>query len=423
VDPSAESLHVGNLLPLLALLHFMRHGHNAVVLIGGATGMIGDPSGRNSERQALSVDEVTYNVGKITEQVKDFYSRVAHFANANDLSSSGIDIDARLRVVNNAHWYENMNVLDFLREVGKHARVSNMLARDSVRSRMEHSSDSDTASGLSFTEFSYQLLQAHDFSVLHERPWSCTVQLGGSDQMGNIAAGVDLIRRKKALQGNPASSEEGSSDPAYGLTLPLLTTSSGAKFGKSAGNAVWLDENRCSNYDFYQYFLRSRDEDVELYLRTLTLLPLSSIKNTMDAHRREPAARLAQSTLARQMTEMTRGSSALRHAEVITQVLHGQDLSSINQDEVIAAFGNDQRLKRLPRDQAIGVPVTKLAAKLKLCQSNSAARQVANNGGLYLNNVSLRNPSATLTEQDCIAGTNLVFLRIGSKEHAVLVLT
>lgn len=216
VDPSARSLHVGNLLPLLALAHFARYGHRPIVLVGGATGSIGDPSGRSSERNALDPDTLTANVAAIQTQLKTFFANVAQL--------SGKEVGVRM--MNNYTWMSGVSMLDFLGEVGRHARLTQMLARDSVASRME-------GEGMSYTEFSYQLLQAYDFAHLH-RSSGCTVQLGGSDQLGNISAGIDLIRRR---MGAKAMRDE----PAYGLTLPLLTTASGEKFGKSAGNAVWLD--------------------------------------------------------------------------------------------------------------------------------------------------------------------------------------
>lgn len=413
VDPSADSLHVGNLLPLLAALHFLQHGHRVVVVIGGATGSIGDPSGRDTERTALSSSELARNVDGITSQVNTFFQRATEYLerrspvkldkankqktdqtgtlertpmqkaaaqftniteteNASDQamnasvsapgsqSFSGIQVAeesspiSNVFVINNEAFYKNINVLSFLRDVGTLARVGTMLARDSVKSRLQLTSASSTtqsSTGLSFTEFSYQLLQAYDFSVLHGAPWYCTVQLGGSDQMGNIMAGVDLIRRQKSIQEKEQEEQDKDGDdiPAYGLTLPLLTTASGAKFGKSAGNAVWLSKEKCSDYDLYQFFYRSRDDEVELYLKTLTMVSLEMVDSIMRAHQEDPSARRAQKILASEVTELIRGKEAVKRAQAATRVLFETQLEGLQAKEVEDAFQNDSRLQRIER--------------------------------------------------------------------------
>ncbi|KPV71805.1 uncharacterized protein RHOBADRAFT_40149 [Rhodotorula graminis WP1] len=299
VDPSARSLHVGNLLALIGLLHFRLQGHNAVALIGGATGAIGDPSGRSTERNALSPDTLAANVEGITKQLTAFLDRGVAFAQSRTRPRFGGDggegadekSEGSVRIVNNLDWTGDMSLLEFLSTVGKMARVSTMLSRESVKSRL------DSSSGISFTEFSYQLLQAHDFLRLH-RDLGCTMQLGGSDQLGNIVSGVDLIRRANFVDAaglagegasGGASGDEARDDPAFGLTFPLLTTAAGDKFGKSAGNAVWLDPSMTSPFDLYQFFLRTTDDEVDKYLRIFTFMRIGEIEGIMYDHK----ARLA----------------------------------------------------------------------------------------------------------------------------------
>ena len=428
VDPSADSLHVGNLLPLLAALHFVRHGHKAVILVGGATGSIGDPSGRSTERQSLSIETLNHNVNRITQQVHQFFQRAKDYGSTHHVEDL-LDkrLEERIIIVNNATWYEGVGILNFLCEVGKHARITSMLARDSVKSRLQPNKDGLRQDGLSFTEFSYQLLQAYDFSVLHKQPWGCTVQLGGSDQMGNIMAGVDLIRRQKALTSSESEASIEEDDiakdqqlPAYGLTLPLLTTASGAKFGKSAGNAVWLDVDKCSHYDFYQYFYRARDDEVGLYLKTLTLLPLKEVENILHTHQHDKSKRFAQRALAEHLTELIRGSRALQDAQVATKVLFETELSGLTTEMVCNAFANDERLKMIKSEEAIGIDLSRLLSQIGLIKSRSEAKRAITNGGIYINNVPINDQSRTLSSSDCIQGTNIIILRFGRTQHAIL---
>lgn len=277
-----------------------------------------------------------------------------------------------LKLINNLDWFRDVSALQFLAEVGRFARVNDMLARDrcvcytyaSVKSRLFPADGQ--SSGMSFTEFSYQLMQAHDFSVLH-REKNCSVQVGGSDQMGNIMAGIDLIRRQKAAQSTNKSISM-REDPAYGLTHPLLTTSTGAKFGKSAGNAVWISRTMLSDFDFYQYFLRSADADVERYLLALTLLSHDEIQEILAQHKIHKAKRMAQTRLAEEVTELVRGEEALQRARVATQTLFGMDVHSLSLEQVQFAFMNDPRLVYVPRGN---MDVLRLAADVKLVASRS----------------------------------------------------
>ncbi|KAJ1837904.1 tyrosyl-tRNA synthetase, partial [Coemansia sp. RSA 2703] len=317
VDPTAPSLHLGNMVTLMGLLHFHLGGHQAIPLVGNATGMIGDPSGRSTERVALDRETLARNIAGIEAQLQRFFSRGTEYA-----LKRMPEIDpTRLRkvcVLHNADWYQDMNILQFLGSVGRYSRVGAMMARDSVKSRLQ------SMHGISFTEFSYQLLQAYDFWHLYHHH-GCRIQLGGSDQWGNITAGTDLIHKMPFQQdgcdtgGLIAEPENGSVDTAYGLTIPLLTTSSGEKFGKSAGNAIWLDEAKTSAFDIYQFFVKTSDADVERFLKMFTLLPVRRIAEVMSEHREVPENFAAQRLLAAEVTELIHGQSGLNRALCATE--------------------------------------------------------------------------------------------------------
>lgn len=393
VDPSADSLHVGNLLPLLTLAHFARFHHTPIVLVGGATGSIGDPSGRSSERNALDKQTLEANVEGIKGQLRVFFENVAGYYRERDQlqpqsqgqQGTGLDdadeLGLGVRMMNNYSWMSNITLLDFLSSTGRHARLTQMLARDSVASRLT------PTGGLSYTEFSYQLLQAYDFSHLH-RHHSCTVQVGGSDQLGNITAGIDLIRRT-----SPSGLTD---DPAYGLTLPLLTTHSGEKFGKSAGNAVWLAGGKTSDLEFYQFFLRAGDEDVGKYLRCLTLLTPVEVEEVMRRHEGERKERGAQKVLADHMTRLIRGEAAAEKCRLLTGVLfsHSQAAgdaeaaakNALAKMDVESVTEQDNILTRLGKDQVVGADVTKLVVAAGLVKSRGEAKRLLTSGGLYVNN-------------------------------------
>ncbi|GAC71236.1 tyrosyl-trna synthetase [Moesziomyces antarcticus T-34] len=359
VDPSARSLHVGNLLPLLALAHFARYGHRPIVLVGGATGSIGDPSGRSSERNALDPDTLSANVAAIQTQLKTFFANVAQL--------SGKEVGVRM--LNNYTWMSGVSMLDFLGEVGRHARLTQMLARESVASRME-------GEGMSYTEFSYQLLQAYDFAHLH-RTSGCTVQLGGSDQLGNISAGIDLIRRR---MGAKAMRDE----PAYGLTLPLLTTASGEKFGKSAGNAVWLDAELTSHLDFFQFFLRTPDADVPRYLNALTLLSSEEIGAVLEEYDADRSKRTAQRVLADHMTRLIRGAQAAKTASTLTAILAATPDDVPQLLSQLDLHSAASMVVRLQHEQPM--ELTRIAAQTGLVKSRAEAKRLLNARGLYVNN-------------------------------------
>ncbi|ODO10957.1 tyrosine-tRNA ligase [Cryptococcus amylolentus CBS 6273] len=410
VDPSASSLHVGNLLPLLGLLHFQTKGHQSIALIGGATGSIGDPSGRSTERQSLTPIELSRNIAGITSQVRRFFTRGQEYLNKRGLQVQRKDekgeIGRGVRVLNNMEWMREVSLLDFLRGVGKNARVSTMLSRDSVKNRL--TSDS----GISYTEFTYQLLQAYDFSHLHTNH-NCNIQLGGSDQWGNIVAGIDLIRREKI------AAREERENAVYGLTIPLLTTSTGEKFGKSAGNAVWLDEKRTPASEFYQFFLRTTDADVEKYLRLFTFLPLETIQETMSAHESAKSQRLAQKLLAAEVTELVHGPLALSRALTAAQVLYSTSFADLKADAVREAFRGDKRLHNVKKEELEESGVGKVAARYGLVASVGEAQRLVQSGGLHINSSKVTDHRQKLGAEDLIDG-HVVILRAGSKRQVIL---
>ncbi|KAL7747028.1 tyrosyl-tRNA synthetase [Sorochytrium milnesiophthora] len=380
VDPTADSLHVGNLLPLTCLLRFLVHGHRVLGVVGGATGAIGDPSGRSSERQALAEDVLERNIRGVRTQVERFFERGVQHVGRHQEAATAI---GQVAVLNNADWTKDMSLLAFLGDIGRLARVSTMLNRESVKARME------TDQGISFTEFTYQLLQAYDFWYLYERE-GCSIQIGGSDQWGNIVAGIDLIRRKREAESSPSREE------AFGITLPLITTASGEKFGKSAGNAVWLDERRTSIFDFYQFFKRTQDADVERYLHLFTFLPLDSIKDMMAVHQTRPEQRVAQRALAYEVTALVHTAPAAEKAQLQSDILYpagGPDAQQTHvlrrghSEAVLAAFRGDPRLVQIDRLRYFeqGADVASMVSAVVPGLSRTAVIKHSAAGGLYLN--------------------------------------
>lgn len=361
VDPTAASLHIGHLVPILAFVHLVRAGHRGVLLLGGATASIGDPSGKTSSRPELDSAQVQANVAAITAQLNDLLERITTHLN---IPRSSLDV----QVLNNADFYDNITVIDFLRDIGRFSRMGDMLTRDSVKSRLPPpiGEAASSSAGLSFTEFTYQLLQAYDFFLLNgkEDVGNCTVQIGGSDQMGNIIAGVELIRRKKFRKPGDETEAKGPTTgglglltrqepPAFALTLPLLTTSTGEKLGKSAGNAVFLSAEHSSDYDYFQYFLRTSDEDVPKLIKWLTFLPdskHSQTSNLLASHNIAEIHRLRQK-LAKEVTLMTRGKEALDRAVQMTSLLHAVMPSLVGRKVVqLAVEANKSRQEKSQQD-------------------------------------------------------------------------
>ncbi|MEU6744209.1 tyrosine--tRNA ligase [Streptosporangium sandarakinum] len=372
-DPTAPSLHAGNLATLLILTRFQRAGHRPIGLVGGATGLIGDPSGRSTERSLNSTDVVAEWVARIRVQVEKFLSF--------DEGPTGAAL------VSNLDWTGQMSAIDFLRDIGKHFPVNRMLARESVSARLG-------GEGLSYTEFSYQILQANDYLELHRRH-GCTLQLGGSDQWGNITAGVDLIRRVEGAH-------------VHALTGKLITKADGTKFGKTAGGAIWLDPALTSPYAFYQYWLNADDRDVIRFLKVFTFRGRDEIAELEKAVADRPAAREAQRALAEDVTTLVHGADELRRVVAASRALFGQgSLEELDERTLGSA------LAEVPRAEvpALGAPLVDLLAQSGLVKSKSEARRAVNEGGAYLNNVKVADDSYVPTADDLLHGRFLVLRR------------
>ncbi|MDA1257132.1 MAG: tyrosine--tRNA ligase [Chloroflexi bacterium] len=382
-DPTARSLHVGNMVPIMGLVRMQRHGHSPIAIAGAGTGMIGDPSGRDDERQLLSVDQIDENVENIKRQL-------AHFLDFDTKSNPA-------RVINNADWLRKVGMTDFLRDVGKHFTVNYMLAKESVASRMVREQ------GISYTEFSYMLLQAYDFLVLHDT-YGCKMQMGGSDQWGNILAGVDLIRRARGEQ-------------AHALAYPLITTASGQKFGKSVGGAPTLDPEETSPYRFYQFWINVDDADVVPYLKLFTLLGPDEIGGYEEAVASEPQKREAQRALAETVTEMVHGPNGVAAALKATDVLFGGELDGLSAAELLDIFA-DVPSTKLQRDsfQGEGMPVAQLLTAAGAATSNGEARRLIEGGGVYLNNVRVTDARSRVGINQATDG-EVILLRRGARNY------
>lgn len=386
-DPTSNSLQVGNFVTIMGLAHFQRCGHKVIALAGGATGMIGDPSGKEGERKLLTAGEVSLNL----EGVRENLSRFLDFE----------DKRAPARIVNNNDWMSKFTYIDFLRDVGKHFRMGTMLGKESVRARME------SESGMSYCEFSYQLIQAYDFLHLWESE-GCRVQIGGSDQWGNITAGVELIRR---LQGGEA----------FGMTFPIICDSSGQKFGKSAGNAVYLDRRRTSCYDFYQFFVRTEDADVIRFLKIFTFMPLDEIGELDREMLKAPERRLPQKRLAEEMTRTVHGAEGLAVAQRASEVLFGGSLDGLKADDLLNVFSNVPSTE-LPVGRLIETGVVDVATACGLCKSKSDARRLVTDGGFYVNNVRIADVAAKV-RGDMLVDGRVMVMRAGRKNfHLVKVM-
>lgn len=385
-DPTAKSLHVGNLVAIMGLVRMQRHGHTPIAVVGGGTGMIGDPSGRSQERLLLDRARIEENVQGIRSQLERF-----------------LDFDAKsnpAHLVNNAEWLLESRTIDFLRDVGKHFTVNTMLGRESVQSRI------DRADGISFTEFSYMLLQAYDFQVLFDR-YGCRMQAGGSDQFGNILAGVDLIRRTRSTQ-------------VHGVVYPLITTASGEKFGKSIGGAPTLDPEETSPYRLYQFFLNTEDADVVRYLKLFTLLEPPEIDRLAAELTENPQERAAQRRLAQEMTTMVHGESEMARAERASAALFGGELDDLTPEDLLEIF-HDVPSTALPRAlfEGDGVAAGQLFVKTGVAASNGEARRLTQQGGLYLNNRRVQDPGSAVQLETAIGGKVLVLRRGARSYHLV----
>jgi tyrosyl-tRNA synthetase len=382
-DPTAPSLHCGNLVVLLVLRRFQLAGHNPIALVGGATGLVGDPSGRNEERSLNSTEIVENWVSRIRTQVSAF-----------------LDFDAPknpARVVNNLDWTSPLSAIEFLRDIGKHFSVNQMLAKDSVASRLD-------AGGISYTEFSYQVLQSYDYLELFKRH-GCTLQLGGSDQWGNIVAGLDLIRRVEGGSG-------------HALTVPLLTKSDGSKFGKTAGGSVWLDPEMTSPYAFFQFWLNSEDKDVINFLKVFSFLSHDEINALEKSHNENPGLREAHRALARELTTLLHGAETTQRVEAAARALFGQgELGELDEATLASALAE---LPRATVSKNEDIPTwVDLITAAGLVDSKSAARRIVKEGGAYLNNVKITGEDFAPSKTDFLCGKYAV-LRKGKRDLAAI---
>jgi tyrosyl-tRNA synthetase len=375
-DPTADSLHVGSLVPILTLVRAQRAGHRPIALVGGATGLIGDPSGKSEERKLLDKDTLAGNLAGIRAQL-------GHFLEFGENQAV---------MANNHDWFAGYGYLDFLRDVGKHFTVNLMLGKESVRARLE-----DREHGISYTEFSYMLIQAYDFLCLHDR-LGCRLQVGGSDQWGNITAGIELIRRMRQQQ-------------AYALTTPLVTTASGQKFGKTEKGTVWLDAAKTTPYDFHQFFLRTDDRDVGRFLRYYTFLDAKAVAALDEQVRTAPEKREAQRVLAREVTTLVHGASEAAKAEQAAEALF-----ATRESGGALAIPPGAPTSEEPRSNLEGSLLVDLLVRSKLSASKGAARRDIAGGGIYLNDERVDDAGRVLHESDVREG-NVMLLRKGKKSY------
>jgi tyrosyl-tRNA synthetase len=382
-DPTADSLHVGHLVALVLLRRVAAAGHEPVALVGGATGMIGDPSGRSEERNLLSADELAANIAGVERQIRGV------------LASTGQTV----HVVNNADWMRGVGYLEFLRDVGKHVPLGQMLGKDSVKSRL------DREGGISYTEFSYMLLQAWDFVHLSDA-LDCRVQIGGSDQWGNITAGIELGRRLRGRE-------------LHGITCPLLTKADGTKMGKTAAGAVWLDPRRTSPYRFYQYWINLEDDDAGRCLLRLTELPLDEIRALDERRVAAPAARDTQKRIAEELTRLVHGDAGLAAARQATEIFFGAEIAALDDAALAEIFADvpSHEFARTALDGA-GLALVEALKATGLAASTSAARRTIEQGGAYVNNRRVADVNHRLTPGD-LAGAATLVLRSGKKSYAL----
>lgn len=393
-DPTADSLHVGSLMGLIVLRRFQQAGHKPIAVVGGATGMIGDPSGKSDERNLLSKADLDRNLEALGQQMR-------RFLDFDATSGSAV-------LANNFDWTGNWSYLEFLRDIGKNFPVNVMLAKDSVKSRLGRGDgdDTDGGVGMSYTEFSYMLLQAYDFVHLQDE-FGCELQAGGSDQWGNITAGIDLARR----MGRP---------PLHGLTWPLLTKSDGTKMGKTESGAVWLSAERTSPYEFYQYWINTDDSDTGTCLRRLTELNREEIESLDSAREQDPGKRDSQRRLAEELTKLVHGEDALAVAQKATEIFFGAEISELNDDQLTQIF-TDVPSKEISSSRLSDGSLTIIDALVEagLAKSKGDARRTVGQGGAYINNRRVEGIDTQLTTAHLASETVLV-LRSGKKKYALL---
>ena len=394
-DPTADSLHIGNLVPMMGLAFFVRHGHSPVALVGGATGRIGDPSGKAEERSLLGQEVIEHNLRGISKQLEVILERAVsmHPETRGERTAK-----TSIQFVNNYDWMMPWSYIDFLREVGKYFRVNSMIAKDSVRTRL-----TEREQGISYTEFSYMLIQAYDFLHLF-REFGCQLQIGGSDQWGNITAGVDLIRRKLGTA-------------AYGVVFPLLTSSNGKKFGKSEKGAVWLDPERSTPYEFFQYWVQRDDDDLDMLLKTFTFLSQQEVESLTQEVSSGRNQGQVQKRLAHEVTCLVHGKTETDKAEAVSRMLFGERIEGLSDRDLQSIFV-DVPSTELSRDQFTTNPmgILDLFVVTKSALSKGEARRLIKQGGGYLNNVRIGDPNRTVSVDD-LASESMFVLRAGKKKY------
>jgi len=396
-DPTSDSLHVGSLLPLLTLKRFQQAGHKVIAVVGGATGMIGDPSFKAQERSLLTEDALAKNLRGITGVIEKFL----------ELKGAGA-----ARVMNNYDWTAPFSFVSFLRDVGKHFTINHMMAKESVRARLE-----DRDHGISYTEFSYMLLQAYDFYHLNEK-FGCQLQIGGSDQWGNITAGTELIRRMRAhAQGRETTEQD--EDQAFGLTHPLVMKADGTKFGKTESGTVWLNRDKTSPYQFYQFWVQTQDADIGTYLRYFSFKSLAEIAVLEEAVKTRPEKREAQQALAREMVEMVHGKEALAAAEEATQILFGGDPVQASAAAFAEIRGAVPNWELSSAKLQTGLPLVEALAESGLSPSKGQARKDIEGGGISINNQKVSDVTAVLKPEHRLAG-EYILLRKGKKNYLLI---
>ncbi|WP_409302205.1 tyrosine--tRNA ligase [Peribacillus sp. SCS-155] len=381
IDPTADSMHIGHLLPFLTLRRFQQHGHRPIVLVGGATGLIGDPSGKSEERKLQTLEAVEHNVRGIQKQLQSIFD----FEGENGAA-----------MVNNYDWIGSIDMVTFLRDYGKHIGINYMLAKDTISSRLD--------TGISFTEFTYTILQAMDFNHLYQN-FGCRVQIGGSDQWGNITTGLELIRK---MNGEGAK--------AFGLTIPLVTKADGTKFGKTEGGSVWLDGEKTTPYEFYQFWLNTADADVVKYLKFFTFLPHEEIEALERAVESEPHLRQAQKTLAEEMTRLIHGEEALQQAIKISAALFSGHVKDLSADEIKVGFKDVPSFERTSNDD---VALVELLVEAKISPSKRQAREDIQNGAISINGEKNTDVEYIITENDRIEG-QFTLIRRGKKKYTLI---
>tara|TARA_R110001583_G_C5670235_1_gene410762 strand:+ start:13508 stop:14794 length:1287 start_codon:yes stop_codon:yes gene_type:complete len=390
-DPTADSLHIGSLVPIIILMHFQKAGHNPIALVGGATGMVGDPSGKSDERNLLDEETLNKNVAGVKGQL-------ARFLNFDSASENAAEL------VNNYDWMKDISLIDFVRDVGKHITVNYMMAKDSVKKRL----GSDSQAGMSFTEFTYQLFQGYDFYHLYKEK-NCVLQMGGSDQWGNITTGTELVRRK--AQGK-----------AYALTCKLITKADGTKFGKTAGGNVWLDAGRTSPYKFYQYWLNSSDEDAEKYIKIFTFLDKETIETLIAEHKEAPHQRILQKKIGEEVTVMTHGKEAYDNAIKASNILFGkstaEDLKSLDEQTFLDVFDGVPQAEIERSVIENGLDIVAAFAETGFLKSNGEVRRALKENSISVNKEKVKEDFA-ITTNDLIAN-KFVLLQRGKKSYFLL---